>query len=132
MRNVTPKKRKILIVLLVSMVSVACGVDKLGPSQCYMEEKNVLKYQEDSYNDDMTNIVDADGNGQSLEACLLRRQRTLDYIELLNQIRFTAEFACSQEEVDMLYEEVNERKEQLNEDMESTWNRCEEIYGSGG
>jgi hypothetical protein len=39
---------------------------------------------------------------------------------------------CTAEEKNTLNSRINKRVQELEEDMESTWNRCEEVYGSGG
>ena len=131
------KKTSFLFAILILTILSSCRKsDDLRPEGCYLENKNTLRLYNTIYNDDMTDIVDANGNGQSLEACLLRRQRTIDFINQLTSFRTIVsnevDYGCYQGEVDSLLEDIDDRIRELNEDMESTWNRCEEVYGSGG
>ncbi len=81
----------------------------------------------------MTEAVDSEGNAQSLEACLIRKGLTEEYIQSLKNRRgwLNSNGGCTADEKSSLSARINNRVKELEEDMESTWNRCEEVYGSG-
>jgi len=130
------KKTLILFSVLLLSCAFGCGIDDIGPSDCFLDIQDGYRILNTDYNEDMTNIVDQDGNGQSLEACLMRKQRTIDYIDALTVIRNSVIQSaggdgCSSEEIDTLTETFDERLDDLNADLETIWNRCEEVYGNG-
>lgn len=82
----------------------------------------------------MTNAKDNDGNTQSLEACLIRKGLTEEYIQSLKsrQSWMNSNGGCTRDEKNTLNSRINKRIQELEEDMENIWNRCEDVYGSGG
>jgi hypothetical protein len=126
----------ILFSVFLLSCALSCGIDEIGPSDCYKNTNQFYRDLNNVYNSDMTNIVDQNGNGQSLEACLMRKERTIFYINTLSALR-TATFesagedGCSSEEINTLVETMDERLDDLNADLEEIWNRCEEVYGNG-
>ena len=75
---------------------------------------------------------DSQGNQQSLEICLSRQMLTKDYIGELKQQQyyFNLQNSCSGEEKERINTEITTKMRKLNEDLESTWNRCEKVYGA--
>ncbi len=76
---------------------------------------------------------DSGGNDQSLEACIQRRNLTIAYIDRLKgaQTSLDANNGCSGDEKLDLNSIIFDRIDDLNEDIESTWSRCEEIFAGG-
>ena len=131
------KIKLILSCLLLLSYFSGCGIDELGPRDCYTNSIELYREWNEDYNDDMTNIVDSEGNGQSLEACLMRRERTINYQSMLIEyelliLQNAQNEGCSQEEINKLGEEIGNRIDDLREDIEVIWENCEEVYGSGG
>ena len=124
-----------ILLLTVLMITAACGVDNiknLGRSDCAVDLDKFLDQLEDSYRD-LIILPDENGNHQSLEACLQRRLLTETYLVRLSdaQNRNNTQEGCSSEEKSGFNVRIGDRIQDLEEDMESTWDRCEEVYGDG-
>jgi len=123
-----------LILLLVLTILVSCGiedeVEKLGKTDCAVEFTNFLDQSEDDYQDLMIQ-PDSEGNQQSLEACSNRKLFTEGYLTRLRNTQNQTKEGCTGDEISGFYVRIGDRIQDLEEDMESTWNRCEEIFGGG-
>jgi hypothetical protein len=126
-------KSKFLLVGLFTFF-ISCGLEDAGKSQCAIDVEDTLDSWQTTYNIQMTEAVDSEGNSQSLEACLIRKGLTEEYIQSLKNRRgwLNSNGGCTADEKSTLNSRINNRVQELEEDMESTWNRCEEVYGSGG
>ncbi len=124
-------KSKLLLLMAVLTLFISCGLEDAGKSQCAIDLEDSLESYDDTYQYNMTNAKDSKGNGTSLEACLIRKGLTEDYIQYLERKQDSLYFdgGCTSDEKSRLNTQINDRLRDLNEDMESTWNRCEEVYG---
>ena len=127
-------KSKLLLLAGVLTFIISCGLEDAGKSDCFIDVEDTLDSWQTAYNYQMTNAKDDDGNGQSLEACLIRKGLTEEYIQSLKNRKswMNSNGDCTGDEKSTLNARINKRIQELEEDMESTWNRCEEVYGSGG
>ncbi len=118
------------ILLGILTINVSCGLEDAGKSECAINFENFLDQTEDDYQELMVQ-PDSQGNDQSLENCLNRRFFTQDYLVKLQQtaIDIRSNGGCSEEEKEDLIVRVGDRIQDLEEDMESTWNRCEKVFG---
>ena len=127
-------KFKLLLLAGVLTFFISCGLEDAGKSDCFIDVEDTLDSWQTTYNYQMTNAKDDDGNTQSLEACLIRKGLTEEYVQSLKnrQSWMNSNGGCTGDEKSTLNSRINNRVQELEEDMESTWNRCEEVYGSGG
>ncbi|WP_147437271.1 hypothetical protein [Ulvibacter antarcticus] len=124
-----------LFYISIFLISFSCGTDdiqNLGKSDCAVAFSKLLDQAEDDYIALMIQ-PDSDGNDQSLEACLNRKSYTQAYIVRLQNANDTLNTiaGCTDTEYFNFIGRILDRKQQLEEDMTSTWNRCEEIFGGG-
>ena len=124
-----------ILLLTVLMITAACGVDNienLGRTDCAVIMENRLDDREDVYQDQLRQ-PDINGNQQSLEQCIQTRNFTSQYLLDLISLAYTnrGNSDCTGDERVEFGIRIEERINDLDQDMESTWNRCEEVYGGG-
>ena len=124
-----------LILLGILTISVSCGVEDLGQSECAFDLINLLNEMEDQYQY-LLGQPDSDGNQQSLEACINRRDLTGDYYEALYNEQGALNNSqegegCTADEKSSINSRIDERQRRLAQDIEEVWSQCEDIYGGG-
>ena len=123
-----------LILLGALMILVSCGSDfeNFGRSDCAVSFTNLLETAEDRYENSMRE-PDSNGNQSSLEVCLQRKLLTELYLFNLRSEKNNLNLreGCTSEEISEFNTRLSNRIQDLEEDMESTWNHCEDIYGGG-
>lgn len=121
-----------LILLSIFATFLSCGTDDIenfGLSDCAAEFTNHLDELERNYQDSMSE-PDSQGNDQSLEACLNRRNLTEDYLSTLIDLRGSIPLdLCTDGENNDFKFRINRRRADLEEDLVEVWSQCEDIFG---
>lgn len=98
---------------------------------CAMSMASRLHEREDIYQDQLIQ-PGSNGNQQSLEQCIQTRNFTaqylLDLITLAGENRGNSDYCTDNERVNFGIR-IEDSIGDLEQDMESTWSRCEEVYG---
>lgn len=126
-------KTKLLLIAGLFTIFLSCGLEDPSKSDCFIEVEDNLYFMEKTYNSAMADVKDSAGNTQSLEACIMRRELTEEYIIMLKTGRSninSQDYNCTRNEINTLNSRFDERMQELEEDMESTWNHCEDRYGA--
>jgi len=128
---------KIIKFILIGIltISVSCTEDEiesLGRTDCDVEFTNRLNDLEDAFQDRL-GLPDSEGNQQSLENCLRKRELTYSYILDIENISIALDNAegCSADEKNEFRERMGNRTALLLMDIRDVWSHCEEIYGGG-
>ena len=126
----TKMRIRILALFILFISTHACDDDDFVKSDCAIYLIDNLDTWENSYGLAMIE-PDSEGNDQSLEACIQRRNYTVAYKERLKEAQtdLNANDGCSGEEKFDLNNQIFERISELEEDLVNIWNRCEEIFG---
>ncbi len=124
-----------LILLGILIISVSCGKDGTGRSDCAVDFGNNFDARESRYASDMHNTANSDGDYKSLEACLQRLDLTVNYLIYIDGLHtaLNGDDGCSNEERSILESRITRRIQDLEEDIENLWNQsnCEDVYGGG-
>lgn len=123
---------KIIPIILITVLSimVSCELEDAGKTDCAIALTEYLDQSEDDYLELMA-LPDRYGNHQSLEACLNRRALTEGYLARLieEESKIDDQEGCTIEEKSQFSIRISDRIIDLEEDMDSTWDHCEEVYG---
>ncbi|MBU2905050.1 hypothetical protein KO529_09665 [Arenibacter algicola] len=131
-------KTQMIVIGLVLLMGSACTEEQaeellgnLGKSDCYKNLDAVFDLQNERYQRDaFRENVDDEGNTQSLKTCKRGQVVANETIRSLKFYSNSGTDGCTGEEILEIEARYADRIIELNEDLESTWNRCEEVYGS--
>ena len=126
----TKMRLRILALCILFISTHACDDHDIIKSDCAIYLLDNLDNWENSYGLAMME-PDSEGNDQSLEACIQRRNYTIAYKERLEQAKtdLNANDGCSSQEKFDIYNQIWDRIDELEEDLVNIWNRCEEVFG---
>ena len=123
------KIRVLLFAIGLASMIASCGAEDLGKSDCAIHYINYLDRSEDEYQELMVQ-PDSQGNDQSLENCYNRHHYTRRYILRLYTTRNDLNAGnCTEEEKNDIRAEISERIQELEQDIENIWSRCDEVFG---
>src|SRR5690554_5833474 len=116
-------KSKLLLLAGVLTFFISCGLEDAGKSDCFIDVEDTLDSWQGTYNYQMANAKDNDGNTQSLEAYLIRKRVTEEYIQSLKskQSLINSNRCCTRNEENTHNSRINKRFHQSEEDMENIW-----------
>ncbi len=94
-------KTKILLLLAVMTLSLSCGSEDDGPSQCYNAGLNEIQDAIEAYDSEIAAIRDPDGNWHTQEQCEQQHYAAALYLQSATEFYANVDFdsnGCSENE----------------------------------
>jgi|GEM_PF-3247728 len=120
-------KTKVLLLLALITLSISCGSEDDGPSQCYTAGLNEIQIAIDAYDSEIAAIRDPDGNWHTYEQCVEQHDVAALYLQTATTFYANSDFAsngCSDDEVRELKSRMEAYISELQFDVDVTYD-CE-------
>ena len=117
-------KTKVLLLLALITLSISCGSEDDGPSQCYTAGLNEIQIAIDAYDSEIIAIRDPDGNWHTHEQCVQQHDVAANYLQSATDFYAIANFAnsgCSENEVRELNSRIEAHISELQFDVDVTY-----------